>query len=177
MVEGLLSIIEGCKSNDRSAQEALYREYYGYAMSLCLPYSNDRAEAEEIAQDGFMKIFTKIDQYNPDFGFKSWMRRIFINSAIDYFRKNKKHSGMSDIDEVQVEDFDNSVLDKLSGEEILGAIQGLSPTYRMVFQMNVVEGYKHNEIAEKLGITEATSRSNLAKARNKLKEVLQHLVT
>ncbi len=176
MVEGLIPMIEGCKSNDRSAQEALYREYYGYAMSVCLPYSNDRTEAEEIAQDGFMKIFKKIDQYNDEYGFKSWMRRIFINTAIDYFRSNKKHSNMTDIEEVQIEDFDNSIIDKLSGEEITEAVQKLTPVYRMVFHMNVIEGYNHKEIGEKLGITEATSRSNLAKARNKLKEVLRHLV-
>ena len=176
MGDGLISIIEGCKSSDRSAQEALYRRFYGYAMSLCLPYSKDKVEAEEMAQDGFMKVFTKIDQYNADYGFKSWLRRIFINCAIDHFRRHKKHHDQDDISEVQVEHFDNSAIDNLTTEEIMGAIQQLSPAYQMAFQLNVIEGYKHQEIADKLGITEATSRSNLAKARNKLKEVLNHLV-
>jgi len=169
-------IIDGCKSNNRAAQEALYRQYYGYAMSICLLYSKDRTEAEEIANDGFMKIFTRIAQYSPELAFKSWIRRIFINSAIDYFRKHKKHYGQADINEItEPENFDENVLDKLSAEEIMRAVQSLSPVYQMVFNLYVKEGYKHNEIAEQLGITEATSRSNLAKARNKLKETLHYL--
>ena len=177
MSDNILELIEECKSNQRSAQAALYQKYYGYAMSICLPYSKDRSEAEEIAHDGFLKVFTKIAQYDSDFQFKSWIRRIFVNSAIDYFRRNKKHYLSQDIDEAKdVEHMNDNIIDVLSAEEILTLVRQLSPQYQMVFNLYVLEGYKHNEIAEMMGITQVTSWSNLAKARQKLKEAMRQFV-
>ncbi|MTI32764.1 sigma-70 family RNA polymerase sigma factor [Cytophagales bacterium RKSG123] len=178
MTEDLLELIEGCKSNCRNAQETLYRKYYGYAMSICLLYSKTRAEAEEIAHDGFLKVFSKIKQYDANFGFKSWIRRIFINSAIDYFRRNRKHYEHDDLEEARgMESFNDNAIDQLAAQEIMLLVQDLSPSYQMVFNLYVMEGYKHHEIAEQLGITEGTSKSNLAKARNKLKLALSHMTS
>ena len=173
MTENIIQLIEGCKSNDRAAQTALYKQYYGYAMSICMPYSKTRDEAEEIAHDGFLKAFTNIAKYDVDFGFKGWIRRIFINAAIDYFRSNKKHYDQDDIDEARgVESFEDNIIDQLSAQEIVHLVQDLPPAYKMVFNLYVMEGYKHHEIATQLGINEGTSKSNLAKARNKLKLAL-----
>lgn len=175
MTQNVISLIEGCKTNNRASQEALYRQFYGYAMSICLPYSQTKLEAEEIAHDGFLKVFTKIQQYNASFSFKSWARRIFINSAIDYFRTNKKHYYQDSLEEAkEVESLEEGVIDDLSAQEIMEHVQNLPPSYQLTFNLYVMEGYKHHEIAEQLGITEGTSKSNLAKARNKLKDMLIH---
>lgn len=175
-MQNVITLIEGCKLNDRNAQETLYRQYYGYAMSICLPYSKTKLEAEEIAHDGFLKVFSKIQQYNADFSFKSWVRRIFINSAIDYFRINKKHYFLDDIEDIkEIESFNVDIIDELSAQDIIKEVQQLPPAYQMAFNLYVLEGYKHNEIAKRLGITEGTSKSNLAKAKSKLKIALSHL--
>ncbi|MFY0654396.1 MAG: sigma-70 family RNA polymerase sigma factor [Cyclobacteriaceae bacterium] len=167
-------LIKSCKNKDRSAQEKLYRDYYGYAMSICMPYSKDKTEAEEVANDAFMKVFNNINRYDENFSFKSWLRKIMINTAIDNYRKNKKYHNQIDLEYVQKFDgFDNYIIDKMSADEIMGIVQGLSPAYKIVFNLYVLEGYKHHEIAKQLNISEGTSKSNLSKAKNKLKEQLE----
>jgi RNA polymerase sigma factor (sigma-70 family) len=141
-------------------------------MGVCLRYSRTREEAVEILNDGFMKIFTKLDRYTKGLSFKGWIRKVMINSAIDYFRRNEKHYHSLDISHIQYESAVESVLDKLSEKEIIKAIQRLPPSYRMVFNLFVIEGYKHEEIANQLNISVGTSKSNLSIARNKLKKIL-----
>lgn len=166
-------IVKGCKTNDRNAQRVFYRMFYGYAMSICLRYSNSRTEAEEIINDGFLKVFSKIGSFDLDLEIKAWMKRVFVNTAIDHFRKNKKHYNQDDILEARaVSSNDEDVLDRLSVEEIMKLVQGLAPSYQIVFNLYVVEGFKHHEIADLLSISEGTSKSNLAKAREKLKKGL-----
>ena len=166
-------IVKGCKINDRNAQRVFYRTFYGYAMSICLRYSNSRMEAEEIINDGFLKVFSKISSFDLDLEIKSWMRRVFVNTAIDHFRKNKKHNNQDDIVEARsVSSQEEDVLDHLSAEEIMKLVQNLAPSYQIVFNLYVVEGFKHHEIADLLNISEGTSKSNLAKGREKLKKVL-----
>ena len=126
----------------------------------------------EIVNDGFIKIFSKLDKHSDEYSFKSWLRRIMINAAIDYYRKNEKHYHSVDISYVKSESIDESALDRLSTQEIMSAVQELPPSYRMVFNLYVVEGYKHNEIAELLNISSGTSKSNLAVARSKLQRML-----
>jgi RNA polymerase sigma factor (sigma-70 family) len=173
MIEKIEQLVKGCKSNERNAQAAFYKLFYGYAMSICLRYSNSRAEAEEILNDGFLKVFSKIDLFNTDLEIKAWMSRIFVNTAIDHFRKNKKHYHQDDIDEVrEISSKDENILDSLSAEEIMKLVQNLAPSYQLVFNLYVVEGYKHHEIAAQLGISEGTSKSNLSMARAKLKRAL-----
>ena len=142
-------------------------------MSICLRYSKTHEEAIEILNDGFFKIFVRLARYTKGLSFKGWLRKIMINSAIDYFRKNEKHYHTLDISHLQYETSSHvSALDKLSEQEIISAIQLLPPSYRMVFNLYVIEGYKHEEIAEQLNISIGTSKSNLSVARNKLKKIL-----
>ncbi len=141
-------------------------------MGICLRYSRSREEAIEILNDGFVKIFSRLEKYARGLSFKAWLRRVMINAAIDYFRRSEKHYHSLDISHAQYETSSESVLDELSAGEIIQAIQKLPPSYRMVFNLHVIEGYKHEEIAHQLNISVGTSKSNLAVARNKLKKML-----
>jgi len=163
------AIIKGCVRNDRRSQELLFKEYYAYAMTICLPYSNTDFEAEEIVNDGFIKVMKSIKEFDPKYPFKGWMRRIMINTAIDHFRSNKKHYYALDIDEaVALSNDEVSALDQLSADDLMGIVRELPKAYQTTFMLYAVEGYKHHEIAKKLGISEGTSKSNYAKAKKKL---------
>lgn len=165
-------IIEGCIRGDLKSQKALYKQFYGLAMSICLRYAESRDEASEILNDGFMKIFSNLSGYHPEKSFQGWLRKIMVHTAIDHYRKNSKHYSSLDLvyaeNELGVED----VLDTISADEIMAMIQQLSPAYRLVFNLHVIEGYSHPEIAEKLQITEGASKSNLFKARMKLQKMI-----
>ncbi len=127
----------------------------------------------EILNDGFVKIFTRLHKYTKGLSFKGWLRRVMINSAIDYYRRNEKHYNSLDISHAQYQSSSKeSALDQLSEQEIIDAIQRLPPSYRMVFNLYVIEGFKHEEIANQLNISIGTSKSNLAVARNKLQKIL-----
>ena len=159
---------------NRQSQEMLYRSHYGYAMSICLRYAQHKEEALEIVNDGFMKVFTKGEQYNPKYPFKVWLRKIIINTALDYYRSNHKHSFHEDISEAfSLESPYASPIDELNHEALLKMVQQLSPAYRMVFNLFVIEGYSHEEIAERLGITLGGSKSNLSRARESLRNMIQ----
>jgi RNA polymerase sigma factor (sigma-70 family) len=168
-------IIEDCKRNKRSAQEKLYQLFYRYAMSISLPYSNNEDEAMEVVNDGFIKVFMNIGNYDKGRSFKVWFRRILINTAIDNFRHNKNHYFLMDSEDHSISSFDDDVIDVMSADEILNLVQELPPAYKMVFNLYALEGYKHNEIADMLKISIGTSKSNLAKARKKLKTAIQTL--
>lgn len=122
--------------------------------------------------DGFFKIMTNLDKYTPGLSFKGWVRRIMINSAIDFFRKNEKHYNSIDVSYIKTEDSSPDVWSQMSAETILQAIQRLPPSYRMVFSLHAIEGYSHEEIAQQLGISTGTSKSNLSVARTKLMKML-----
>lgn len=141
-------------------------------MGICLRYSRTRDEAVEIVNDGFIKIFTKLDKYTKGLSFKGWLRKVMINSAIDYHRRNEKHHLSLDISHAKYEFPSETILDELSEHEIIAAIRLLPPSYRIVFNLFVIEGFKHNEIADLLNISVGTSKSNLAIARNKLQKIL-----
>ena len=138
-----------------------------------MPYSQSTFEAEEIANDGFMKIFKKITTYDNNYPIEAWIRRIMINTAIDYFRSQKKHYYQLDIEEATASpQADPDVLDQLSAEEIMRYVQELPPAYRVVFTLATIEGFKHHEIAKTLNISEGTSKSNLSKAKAHLKKAI-----
>lgn len=168
-------LIEGCKSKNRESQRMLYKHYYGYAMSICVRYAQDQEEAREILNDGFMKVFAKIDMYDPKKSFKGWLRRILINTAIDHFRANKKHYYHADITEGHDQMDSVDVVDNMSHNDILELVQKLSPMYRTVFSLYAIDGYNHEEIAKQLGISVGTSKSNLSKARANLRKMLMKL--
>ena len=165
-------LIQGCQNGDRESQRLLYKHYYVYCMSICIRYAQSEEEAKEILNDGFMKVFNKIDQYDHNKPFKGWIRRIMINASIDHFRSNKKHYYHEDIEEGHDEVLDSNVVDSMSYKEILGLVQELTPVYRAVFSLYVIDGFTHEDIAKKLKISVGTSKSNLSKARANLKKML-----
>jgi RNA polymerase sigma factor (sigma-70 family) len=174
----LLLLIEGCKTQDRDSQRLLYQHYYAYAMSICQRYSRTREEAREILNDGFMKVFSKIDQYNPETSFLGWIRRIMINTAIDQYRKEEKHYNHSSL-ETSAHSLatTTTAIEDLSHQELMSMVKELTPGYRAVFNLYVIDGYNHKEIAGMLGISEGTSKSNLMKAREVLRTKLEKLQT
>ncbi|WP_114779479.1 RNA polymerase sigma factor [Botryobacter ruber] len=165
-------LLQGCLKSDREAQRKLYKLFYGYAMSISLRYSKDTEEAREVLNDGFLKVFTKLEQYDRQKPFKLWLRRILINTALDNYRHNLKHYHLSDITAAEPEADTGDVLQQLNYEHLLGLVQALSPAYRAVFNLYAIDGYTHEEIAETLGISVGTSKSNLAKARANLRDKL-----
>ena len=174
LIEGknLYKLLDSCRKGNRSSQDRLYKACYAYCMGVCLRYSRSRDEAIEIVNEGFLKVFLNLDKYTEGLSFKGWIRRIMINSAIDYFRRNERHYHSLDISHAQYASTSETVLDSLSEKEIIDAIQRLPASYRVVFNLFVIEGYKHEEIANQLNISVGTSKSNLAMARNKLKKII-----
>jgi len=181
--EDIESIIAGCIENKRSSQERLFKLYYGKLMGATLRYTNDNDTAQEIVQEGFIKIFDKIIKFEKTGSFEGWMRRIVVNTAIDYLRKSKRDSWVQE-NEINTKDeysnpseeieFQNAM--EIKAEFAIQAIQELSPAYRTVFNLYVIENYSHKEISELLGISEGTSKSNLSKAKLNLQKIIsQHL--
>jgi len=166
--EHLQKIINGCIKGERSAQAELYHLYCSKMMGVCMWYAKNKEEAEEILQDGFMNVFTYIHNYKGEGPLEGWIRKIMVNAALAKYR-NKKSNSMRIITEYNAELHDvaqeSSILAGLEEKEIVALIQTLSPVYRMVFNLYVFEGMKHKEIAACLGISEGTSKSNLADAR------------
>jgi len=168
-------LIEGCKRNDRESQRLLYQHYYGYAMSICARYSRSWDEAREIVNDGFMKIFQKIDQHQQESSFKGWVRKVMINTSIDHYRKEFKNYKNESVREMNGGVLDNPVLNDLSYNELYELIQQLSPGYRAVFNLYAIDGFTHEEIALILNISPGTSKSNLLKARAHLQKMIEKI--
>jgi len=165
-------ILKSCTKGDRRAQDQLYTQFYRYALGICMRYCRSEEEAVEIVNDGFCKIMLNADKFNPGLSFKGWFRKIMINACIDNFRRNEKHYNHVDISHMKIEQLTPDVLSNLSEEVIIKAIQQLPPSYQIVFNLHVIEGYQHDEIAQKLNISIGTSKSNLNIARTKLKKAL-----
>ena len=166
------SLIAACLKEERWAQRRLYETYYGKMMGVCMRYANSSEDARDIINEGFVKVFRYLARYKVGTSLECWIRRIMINTAIDFYRKSLRHR-TEDLDQVydaasQAEDAES----QYTTQEIMQAIQQLPPSYRTVFNLYAIEGYSHREIAEVMQITESTSRSNLVKARLKLKQNL-----
>lgn len=174
--EDLEKWIIGCKSNDRTCQRKIYETLYSPMMAVCMRYAEDRQDATDILQDGFIKVFEKIGLYEDNGSFEGWVRRIIVNTAIDSIRKRKKELLTDDTGKYSKdwEDVDNdeSIYSTLKISDVVEAMQELSPMYRMVFNLYVMDGLSHQEISEELDINIGTSKSNLSKARVKIKEIL-----
>jgi RNA polymerase sigma factor (sigma-70 family) len=171
--------VGACAQNKRESQKIIYNSFYGYAMAICDRYTSNEEDAVEILNDGFLKVFREIHHYSPAYAdvvssFKGWLRKIMVYTAIDHFRKYHKHKMVTDIDAVimQVPSVSEDAIDKLSYEEIIRGIQELSPGYRTVLNLFIIEGLSHDEIAAQLGISTGTSKSNLSKARRQLQKIL-----
>jgi RNA polymerase sigma-70 factor (ECF subfamily) len=173
--------IMGCARNERESQKKIYNSFYSYGMSICLRYTNRHDDALEIYNDSFLKIFKEIYHYKPLYAdevgsFKGWIRKIMIYTAIDHSRKNNKHSFTTDFETsvIYLKDNEEDALDRISYEEIITAIRQLSPAYRTVLNLYIVDGFTHEEIAKQLNISVGTSKSNLFKARQQLQQILKN---
>ncbi len=177
--EQLKAIIDGCLQNDRRSQEQLFKLFYGKMLPVCIRYVSDRDTAQEVLQEGFIKVFEKLGAFDHKGSFEGWIRRIVANTAIDAIRKSKKDPYRTDNDndfkigaeDLMVDREEMETLD-LKAEVAMEAVQKLSPAYRAVFNLYVLEEYSHKEIGAILGISEGTSKSNLAKAKMNLQKIL-----
>ena len=158
---------------DRRMQEELYRRLSPKMYAVCLRYASNTDEAQDILQDGFIKVFKKLDSFRGDGSFEGWVRRIFVNTAIEYFRRKKYIQPVTDKEENTIEGKYVSALDEMAEQDILNLITQLSPGYRTVFNMYVVEGYSHKEIGDLLGISEGTSKSQLSRAKALLQDLVR----
>lgn len=165
-------LINGCIEGNRRMQEELYRRFSPRMYAVCLRYAGNGEEAQDILQEGFIKVFKKLDSFRGDGSFEGWIRRIFVNTAIEHFRRKKYLTPVTEKEENTIEGTYTSALDDLGAKDIMALVQQLSPGYRTVFNMYVVEGYSHKEIGDILGISEGTSKSQLSRA----KVILQDLV-
>jgi RNA polymerase sigma-70 factor (ECF subfamily) len=170
--EELRQLIRGCIAEDRKCQKMLYKAFYGFAMGICLRYAGNRDDAAEVMNQGFFKVFTRLNTYNIEIPFKAWLGKIMINVSIDFYRANLKTAFLDDLDKA-ANVTDGELVDKnLNYNDLLLLVQRLPSAYRTVFNLFAIEGYSHEEIAEMLNINTGTSKSNLHKARQKLKQMI-----
>jgi RNA polymerase sigma-70 factor (ECF subfamily) len=179
----LQALIDGCLKGDRRSQQAVHKLYYGKMKAVCMRYTRDSDQANDVLQEGFLKIFNNLEKFTGVGTFEGWMRRIMVNLSIDRFRK-LKHDFilLSEPDDIErYSDDTEEVLDEIdeleeiysiTPEQIIDAMQQLTPAYRTVFNLYVYEDYTHQDIAEALGISVGTSKSNYAKAKKNMKKLL-----
>lgn len=176
-------IIEGCIAGKRHAHNLLYKKYASKMLGVCIRYCKSISEAEDVLQDGFIKIFSNIKNYRNDGSFEGWMKRIIINTALNNYHKNLKYYFYLNIDEINENTIVNNDSDEdllnvnlhISRQKLVEIIQSLPLGYRMIFNLFVIEGLTHKEISNLLNITEGTSKSQLSKARKLLKKKLNEL--
>ncbi|PIP54792.1 MAG: hypothetical protein COX07_03400 [Bacteroidetes bacterium CG23_combo_of_CG06-09_8_20_14_all_32_9] len=169
-------LIEGCLKNNRRTQKQLYDMYASKFLGMCMRYAKDRQEAEDIIQEGFLKIFARISQYSGLGSFEGWMKRIIINTAITNYKKNLKHYYKQSIDDVNEAEFETFFAEQeYSLEELLKVVQELPPGYRMVFNLYAIEGFQHKEIARMMEIGVTTSKSQYSRAKKLLRTKLEEL--
>ena len=171
-------LIAGCKAGKSWAQKRVYELHAPVMMSVCVRYVNDRETARDLLQDGFIKLFTKIDSYSGTGSFGGWIRRIFVTTALEYLRQNDALKQSESIEEYSnyIENNDVGVLEKISVDDLMACISELSDGYRIIFNLYAIEGYSHAEIAKTLNIAEATSRSQFMRARRILQKNVQSLI-
>lgn len=172
-------IVEGCIAGKRKSQNQLYQKYASKMLGICLRYSGNMAEAEDILHDGFIKVFKNIKSFRQDGSFEGWIRRIMVNTAINHFNKRKKIKFLEeDISEYEwqlVEEQTNESYNSVDPKVILDIIQQLPEGYRVVINLFAIEGYSHKEISTILNVSENTSKSQLFKARRKIRQKLIEL--
>ena len=170
-------LIEGCRQNNRSAQKALYEQMAGKMLSISCRYVKDRMEAEDILVTSFMKVFDRIGQFKGEGSFEGWVRRIVVNEALSYLRKNKSMYVETDLEAADKKVDMDTITSGLEAEDLLKLVAELPTGYRMVFNLYAIDGYSHKEIADQLGISESTSKSQLSRARNYLQAKLLEMET
>jgi RNA polymerase sigma-70 factor (ECF subfamily) len=170
--EDLHQLIQGCIKQDRKCQKMLYKAFYGFSMAICLRYASDRDEAAGVLNQGFFKVFTKIETFDANRPFKAWLGRIMTNVSIDHYRANLKMAYSDDLETAEHLDDGTYTDSNLNYNDLLAMVQKLPQAYRTVFNLFAIDGYSHEEIADMLNINIGTSKSNLFKARQKLKQMI-----
>ena len=167
-------LLQGCLANSRKAQEALYRQFYGFAMTIALRYSRDEHDAADIMSHAFIRIFKSIKTYDATKGsLHAWIKRIVVNEGLDHIKSRSRFSLDVELETVAEPPINNTVLEEMGAEEIMNLIKRLPPATHAVFVLYAVEGYNHREIAEKLNISEGTSKWHLSEARKTLQKQIQ----
>jgi RNA polymerase sigma-70 factor (ECF subfamily) len=171
-----LDLLTACIKSERKAEYELYKMTYGYLMSICFRYTNSREEAEEMLNIGFLKILKNLEKYKPEVPFKFWIRRVMINVLIDEFRRKKRHQEtmeyVGEYYESEKTADENAVISKMNVEQIHALIMQLPPMSQKVFNLYVIDGFSHKEIADLLKMSEGTSKWHLNLSRTRLKDML-----
>jgi RNA polymerase sigma factor (sigma-70 family) len=179
----LQALIDGCLKGDRRSQQAIHKMFYGKMKAVCMRYTRDSDQAMDVLQEGFLKVFNNLEKYTGVGTFEGWMRRIMVNLSIDRFRKLKHDLVLlreqddiehlqGDVNDDSDDSDENEEIYDITPEQIIDAMQQLTPAYRTVFNLYVYEDYTHQDIAEALGISVGTSKSNYAKAKKNMKKLL-----
>ncbi len=174
-MEEIKNIIKECASGNVRAQETLYRMLAPKMFGVCLRYAKDRTEAEDNLQEGFIRVFTHIKKFRYEGSLEGWVRRIMVNVSLEKFRKQYVMHPVEDIQSYETPRVHDEIIGKMTVDELIELIRELPPRYRMVFNLYVIEGMNHKEIGSEMGITEGTSKSNLARARDILKRRIEKL--
>ncbi len=172
MEDNLQHILKGCKKQNRTSQHELYKLFYAYGMSIGIRYVKSEDEAIHVLNDSFMKVFSRIGKFDPQYDFKPWFRKIVVNTSIDYMKKQKQLQMKSQIEDAKNISDREDILSRIGYKELIKLVQSLSTAYSTVFNMYVIDGYKHHEIAKTLNISVGTSKSNLSKARAQLRDMI-----
>ncbi len=168
-------LIEQCKNNSSKAQHLLFEKYAPKMMGVCMRYAGDKDTAEDLMINSFMKVFEKLDQFKKEGSFEGWIRRIMVNDCLSYIRKNKGMYLEVELEEAEYQLDYNNLSDHLETEDLINLVNELPSGYKMVFNLYAIEGFTHQEIAEKLKITIGTSKSQLNRARKHLQSKLAQL--
>jgi RNA polymerase sigma factor (sigma-70 family) len=168
------SVVDGCINNDRRAQELLYKQFYGPMVALCMRYTRNEEDAIEVLHNGFLKVYKHIGTYDAaKASLYTWIKTIMVNSAIDFIRSRQKFKNNVELkEEIHETGIDNEAIHRMSATELLGLIRKLPQATQTVFNLYVVEGYNHREVAEILGISDGTSKWHLSEARRQLQQLL-----
>jgi len=175
LADKLEILLKGCKKGRPKSQEALYGQFSSAMYGICLQYASNEEDAQDILQEGFIKVFVKLDQVKNPAAFPGWIRRIMINTALEKYRSQVILQRVDDVKGEIHAASDDEVFSELTSEELVALIQTLSPKYRMVFNLYAIEGYNHQEIGDELGISVGTSKSNLSRARAILQEKIKKI--
>jgi RNA polymerase sigma factor (sigma-70 family) len=169
-------LINQCLKNDQKAHEVFYRRFAPKMYGVCMRFAKNQMEADDILQEGFIKVFTNLKSFRNEGSLEGWVRKTIVNTAINLYKKNIKHHKDTDIEHAEaIHNFEQNSIDSISAQELLNLIQDLPTGYRVVFNLNIIEGYSHKEIGQLLEISENTSKSQLSRARQALQKKLLEL--
>lgn len=172
----LKTVIEGCLAGDAKSQKLLFDYFAPKMLTVCKRYTNDQMEAEDVLQEGFIKLFQRMDSFTFQGSFEGWVRRLFVNTALDHLRKEKKNKFLEDVDDIGIHlDAEAYIIEGLEAEHLMKLLEVIPSGYRVVFNLFAIEGYSHKEIGELLNVTESTSKSQYFRAKSFIQKKLEEL--